>query len=142
MVSSFKNEFKSIHLSSRGNSQILDLTRETQSFLSEIKAEQGLVTVSVVGSTAGITTMELEPGLVKDIPEMLDKIAPEGNYHHDQTWHDGNGHSHLRSSLIGTSQSFPVVEGQAALGTWQQIVLIDFDNRPRKRQVILQFLGQ
>jgi len=100
------------------------------------------VTVSVVGSTAGITTMEYEPGLVKDIPEMLDKIAPEGRYHHDDTWHDGNGHSHLRSSLIGTSQTFPVLDGKAALGTWQQVILIDFDNRSRRRQVILQFLGQ
>lgn len=89
MDSSIINELKTIHLSSRGNSQIIDLTREAQSFLSEIEPHRGLLTVSVVGSTAGITTMEFEPGLVKDIPEMLDKIAPEGNYHHDQTWHDG-----------------------------------------------------
>jgi thiamine phosphate synthase YjbQ (UPF0047 family) len=89
MTSSLKNEVKTIHLSSRGNSQILDLTREAQSFLSEIEPKRGLLTVSVVSSTAGITTMEFEPGLVKDIPEMLDKIAPEGNYHHDQTWNDG-----------------------------------------------------
>ena len=135
-------ETKSLNFPTRGGSQIVDLTGELQSFLASIKAQKGLLTVSVVGSTAGITTMDYEPGLVKDIPEMLDKIAPEGNYHHDQTWNDGNGHSHLRSSLIGTSQAFPVLEGAAALGTWQQVVLIDFDNRSRKRQVILQFLGQ
>jgi secondary thiamine-phosphate synthase enzyme len=141
MASGMKNESKSIHLPTRGGSQIIDVTGEVQSFLSSIKARQGIVNVSVVGSTAGITTMEYEPGLVKDIPQMLDKLAPEGRYHHDDTWNDGNGHSHLRSSLIGTSQTFPVLEGQAALGTWQQIVLIDFDNRARKRQVVIQYLG-
>jgi secondary thiamine-phosphate synthase enzyme len=133
---------KTIELPSRGNSQIIDVTGALQGFLSSIQAKQGIVTVSVVGSTAGITTMEYEPGLIKDISEMLDRIAPEGHYHHDETWQDGNGHSHLRSTLIGTSQTFPVIEGQAALGTWQQVVLIDFDHRPRKRQVIFQYLGQ
>ncbi len=142
MATSLKNESKTIHISSRGNSHIQDVTGEVQEFLSSIKCRQGIVTISVVGSTAGITTMEFEPGLAQDIPEMLDKIAPPGRYHHDDTWQDGNGHSHLRSSLIGTSQTFPVLEGQAALGTWQQIVLIDFDNRSRKRQVVLQFLGE
>lgn len=142
MDPSLKNESKTLRLATRGASQILDVTAEVQSFLSSIQARQGLVAVSVVGSTAGITTMEFEPGLQKDIPEMLDKLAPEGRYHHDETWHDGNGHSHLRSSLIGTSQTFPVRKGRAALGTWQQVVLIDFDNRPREREVILQFLGQ
>lgn len=142
MNASIKNEVKTVNIATPGGSQIIDVTGEVQAFLSSIQARQGLVTVSVVGSTAGITTMEFEPGLQKDIPEMLDRIAPEGHYHHDETWQDGNGHSHLRSSLIGASQSFPVLEGQAALGTWQQVVLIDFDHRPRKRQVILQFLGQ
>lgn len=142
MSSTLKNESKTLNRSTKGASQIIDLTVEVQAFLTSIKARQGIVTISVVGSTAGITTMEYEPGLVKDIPEMLDKIVPEGTYHHDQTWHDGNGHSHLRSSLIGTSQAFPVLQGQAALGTWQQVVLIDFDNRSRQRQVILQFLGE
>ncbi len=142
MGANLKNEAITLGLSTKGNSQILDITQEVQSFLTSIHARQGVVTVSVVGSTAGITSMEYEPGLIKDIPEMLDKIAPEGHYHHDSTWNDGNGHSHLRSSLMGTSQTFPVLEGQAALGTWQQIVLIDFDIKPRKRQVILQFLGE
>ena len=141
MAGALKNQTKTLHLKTGGGSQILDLTPQIRSFLQGCGATQGLVTVSVVGSTAGITTMELEPGLVKDIPEMLDRIAPEGRYHHDETWHDGNGHSHLRSSLIGTSQTFPVLVGKAALGTWQQVVLIDFDNRPRDRKVILTFLG-
>ena len=142
MNAGVKNELKTLNLPTRGKSQIVDVTGEVQDFLSVLQARQGIVTVSVVGSTAGITTMEYEPGLIRDIPEMLDRIAPEGHYHHDDTWHDGNGHSHLRSCLIGTSQTFPVMEGQAALGTWQQIVLIDFDNRSRKRQVILQYLGE
>lgn len=142
MDSILKNEAKNLMFPTRGGNQIVDLTGELQDFLASIKAQKGLLTVSVVGSTAGITTMEYEPGLIKDIPDMLDKIAPEGHYHHDATWNDGNGHSHLRSSLIGTSQTFPVMDGAAALGTWQQVVLIDFDTRARKRQVILQFLGQ
>lgn len=142
MGSSLINESRALEIATRGGSQIVDVTGEFQAFLKAVKARQGIATVSVVGSTAGITTMEYEPGLVRDIPEMLDKLAPEGRYHHDDTWHDGNGHSHLRSSLIGTSQTFPVLAGQAALGTWQQVVLIDFDNRARKRKVILSFLGQ
>ncbi|HUO57605.1 MAG TPA: YjbQ family protein [bacterium] len=101
MASDIKNEFKTLNLPTKGASQIIDLTGQVQEFLSSIKAHQGIVNVSVVGSTAGITTMEYEPGLVKDIPEMLDKLAPEGRYHHDDTWHDGNGHSHLRSALMG-----------------------------------------
>jgi secondary thiamine-phosphate synthase enzyme len=136
------NKHKILQLLTKGESQIVDVTGEVQAFLSSIQARQGVVTVSVVGSTAGITTIEYEPGLLKDIPEMLDKVAPEGRYHHDETWQDGNGHSHLRSALIGTSQTFPVLDGQAALGTWQQIVLIDFDTRSRKRVVVIQYLGQ
>jgi secondary thiamine-phosphate synthase enzyme len=136
------NKHKILEFLTKGGSQIVDVTGEVQSFLSSIQARQVVVTVSVVGSTAGISTVEYEPGLLRDIPEMLDKVAPEGRYHHDDTWQDGNGHSHLRSTLIGTSQTFPVLEGQAALGTWQQIILIDFDNRPRKRVVVVQYLGQ
>ncbi len=137
-----KNEVKFVPLSSRANGQIFDLTEEVRTFLAEIGVEKGLVTVSGVGSTLGITTMEYEPGLVQDIPELMQKLIPEGSYHHDMTWHDGNGHSHLRSALLGTSQTFPVVEGEVILGTWQQIVLIDFDNKPRKRQVVLHYLGE
>jgi secondary thiamine-phosphate synthase enzyme len=136
------NELKTLQLNSRADGQIFDLTGEVQSFLAGIGATKGIVTVSGVGSTLGVTTVEYEPGLVKDIPEFLDRILPAGRYHHDQTWHDGNGHSHMRSTLIGTSRTFPVSEGEAVLGTWQQVILIDFDNKPRKRQVVLHFLGE
>lgn len=142
MGSDIKNELKTIHLNSRANCQIFDVTGEVRSFLEEIGADKGIVTVSGVGSTLGVTTVEYEPGLVQDIPEFLDRILPEGRYHHDMTWNDGNGHSHMRSTLIGTSQTFPVSEGEAVLGTWQQIILLDFDNKPRKRQVILHFIGE
>ncbi len=136
------NELKTLQLNSRADCQIFDLTGRIQSFLKEIGAEKGILTVSGVGSTLGITTTEHEPGLLKDIPEFLDRILPEGSYHHDQTWHDGNGHSHMRSTLIGTSRTFPVSEGEAVLGTWQQVILLDFDNKPRQRQVVLHFLGE
>jgi secondary thiamine-phosphate synthase enzyme len=141
MTTPFMNEATTLEMSTRGNCQIVDLTAKVQEFLEGIHAHQGTVTVSVVGSTGSITTIEHEPGLIRDLPELMDRLIPEGSYHHDQTWHDGNGHSHLRSALMGTSRTFPVLEGQAALGTWQQIILVDFDNKPRRRQVVVQFLG-
>ena len=103
----------------------------------------GQATFFVVGSTAGITTVEHEPGLVKDLKELFEKIAPEQNrYHHEQTWHDGNGFSHVRASLLKPSLTVPVVKGQMTLGTWQQVILVDFDNTPREREVVLQILGE
>lgn len=105
---------------------------------------EGLATVSAIGSTTGITTLEYEPGLVNsDVAAFLEQLAPYSkDYVHNQTWGDDNGSSHLRSALIGTSQSFPFVEGKLMLGTWQQIVFIDFDTRPRQRQVVIQLMGQ
>lgn len=142
MAKELINEAITLNIATRGGCQIVDVTDEVQAFLEKIGAERGLVTISVVGSTGAITTIEHEPGLILDLPALMEKLIPEGRYHHDETWHDGNGHSHLRSALVGTSQSFPVLEGRAALGTWQQIILVDFDNKPRRRQVILQYLGQ
>ena len=104
---------------------------------------EGQVLVFINGSTAAISTIEYEPGLLKDIPETLDKIAPMNtSYHHDDTWHDGNGYAHVRSALMGSSFTVPVVEGKLVLGTWQQIILLDFDNGPRNRNVTLQFIGE
>ena len=95
------------------------------------------------GSTSGVTTIEYEPGLLKDIPAAFEKIAPQdAHYHHEETWHDGNGHSHVRASLLGCSLTVPFKDGRLLLGTWQQIVLIDFDNRPRKREVVVQLSGE
>jgi secondary thiamine-phosphate synthase enzyme len=103
-----------------------------------------MATFFVVGSTAAITTTEYEPGLVNhDIKAAFEKIAPaNGRYEHEETWHDDNGHSHVRASLLGPSLTVPIVDGKLTLGTWQQIVLIDFDTRPRNRQVICQIIGE
>jgi len=105
--------------------------------------KDGVVTVFNVGSTAGITTTEYEPGLANyDLEAAFEKIAPkDGRYEHEETWHDDNGHAHVRASLLGPSLSVPVIDGRLTLGTWQQIILIDFDTRPRTRGIVLQILG-
>jgi secondary thiamine-phosphate synthase enzyme len=104
---------------------------------------EGQLLIFINGSTAAISTVEYEPGLLKDIPDALDKIAPMNTrYHHDDTWHDGNGYAHVRSTLMGSSFTVPVFEGRLVLGTWQQIILLDFDNSPRNRNVTLQFIGE
>ena len=109
-----------------------------------VKKATGTVTVFAVGSTAGITTTEYEPGLVNhDLKTLFDKLAPEdGVYRHEETWHDDNGHSHVRASLLGPSLTVPLVNGRLTLGTWQQIILIDFDTRVRDRHVVVQVLGE
>ena len=105
--------------------------------------KEGNILVFVPGATAGITTIEYEPGLLKDYPELMEKIIPSNkNYHHDMTWHDGNGFSHLRAALQGASFQVPFSDGNLLLGTWQQIILIDFDNRSRSRKVIVQITGK
>lgn len=133
-----------IEVSSQGNNQVLNITDQVARSIESGKIESGVATVFVVGSTAGVTTTEFEPGLVnRDLKAAFEGIAPEnGTYLHEQTWHDDNGHSHVRASLLGPSLSVPVVERQLTLGTWQQIVLIDFDTRPRARQVIVQVIGE
>ena len=104
--------------------------------------EDGIGLAFIAGSTAAITTVEYEPGLVKDLEEFFDKIAPvDHDYHHEQTWHDGNGHAHVRASLVGPSIAFPVSGGRPVLGTWQQLILIDFDNKPRSREVFVKVVG-
>lgn len=104
--------------------------------------ENGIVTIFVAGSTAAITTIEYEPGLIKDFPEMLSRIIPKNiEYEHDITWHDGNGHSHVRASLVGPSLTVPIIDSKLTLGTWQQIVLLEMDTRPRNRTLILQIMS-
>jgi secondary thiamine-phosphate synthase enzyme len=133
----------SIHVSTRGEDQMIDLTPKLEERLRAAGLSHGLATVFVSGSTAGVTTVEFEPGLQKDIPEALERIAPRAaRYHHDETWHDGNGHSHVRASLVGPSLTIPFTGGRFRLGTWQQAVLIDFDNRPRERDIVVQFAGE
>ena len=134
---------KKISLSTRGFNDIIDITPSLRSILQESRIKNGLLAVFVPGSTAGLTTIEYEPGLIEDIPEMLEKIAPmQARYHHDQTWHDGNGYAHLRAALIGPSLTIPFEQSQMQLGTWQQVVLIDFDNHPRQRHLHVQIQGE
>jgi secondary thiamine-phosphate synthase enzyme len=127
-----------------GNNHVIDLTAQVAAIASAARVNDGLVTVFVVGSTAGVTTTEFEPGLVShDLAAAFEKIAPEhARYVHEQTWNDDNGHSHIRASLLGPSLTLPLINGKLPLGTWQQIVLIDFDTRPRTRTIIVQVLGE
>jgi secondary thiamine-phosphate synthase enzyme len=130
-------------LASRGEGEIHDLTEQVAGIIHRSGIADGIVTVFVPGSTAGITTIEFEPGLVRDFPAAMERFAPRDiRYHHDDTWHDGNGHSHVRASTIGPSVTVPVVGGLPVLGTWQQIVLADFDNRSRERRVVVTVMGQ
>jgi secondary thiamine-phosphate synthase enzyme len=133
----------SIERATRGNGDILDLTDDLQRAVGESGVVTGHATLMVVGSTAALTTIEYEPGLVNhDIVAALERIAPEdGRYRHEETWHDDNGHSHVRAALIGPSLALPVVDGAIPLGTWQQVVLIDLDTRPRDRTVVLSITG-
>ena len=127
----------------RGNCDIINLSDDLNKSFEKSKLKNGNVTVFVTGSTASISTIEYEPGLKKDLPEILEKFIPAGKkYHHNDTWGDQNGHSHLRSTLFGCSQTIPFVNGDLLLGTWQQVILLDFDERPRSRKVIFQFIGE
>lgn len=130
-------------VNTKGFNDIVDITPEVQSRLNETGMKEGNVLIFAPGSTSGITTIEYEPGLLKDYPEFFEKIAPSNHhYHHNETWHDNNGHAHVRASLQGGSLQIPFTDSKLLLGTWQQIVLIDFDNRPRRRNIIAQFIGQ
>ena len=134
---------KRIQLRSKGEPDIIDITDQASQAVEECNIENGLVTVFISGSTAAVTTIEYEPGLRDDFPEMLSRVAPENiQYKHDNTWHDGNGHSHVRASLIGPSLTIPIVDGKMTLGMWQQIVVLELDTRPRNRNVILQLIGE
>ena len=132
-----------LQLSTKGNSEITDITPQIARALLAAKLASGTVTVFCPGSTAGVTTIEFEPGAVADLRACFERIAPEDlTYQHELRWHDGNGHSHVRASLLGPSLTVPFSDGKLLLGTWQQIILVDFDNRPRQREVVLQFVGE
>lgn len=135
---------KRIKFKTKGNCDVVNITEEVSRAIAQSDIANGIVTVFNVGSTAGVTTTEYEPGLVNyDIAAAFEKIAPEKTrYEHEETWHDDNGHSHVRASLLGPSLSVPIVDGQMTLGTWQQIILVDFDTRPRTRTIICQIVGQ
>ena len=132
-----------IQLTSRGTGTVLDLTGEVAAAVGRSGIHGGTVTVFVPGSTGGITTVEFEDGLVQDLDEMFQRLAPHGpEYHHDARWGDGNGFSHCRASLLGPSLTVPIVQGELTLGTWQQIVFLDFDNRQRQRRIVVQVMGE
>jgi secondary thiamine-phosphate synthase enzyme len=134
---------KTINIHSKGESDMIDLTIPTSEAVEETKLKDGIVTIFVAGSTAAVTTIEYEPGLQVDFPEMLSRIAPKDlDYEHDKTWHDGNGHSHVRASLVGPSLTIPFKDNNLMLGTWQQIVLMEMDTRKRERKIILQIIGE
>ncbi len=137
-------ETHKIKVKSEGNCHIIDITGDTAEAVTKSQITDGTVVIFNVGSTAAITTIEYEPGLVNyDINAALEKIAPTaGRYEHEKTWHDDNGHAHVRASLLGPSLTVPIVDAKLTLGTWQQIVLIDFDTRPRTRTVICQIIGE
>lgn len=138
----FTVETFSFSLKSKGNCDIIDITSKVQEIIYQNNFNEGNALIFVPGSTAGITTIEYEPGLLKDYPEFFDRIIPQNkNYHHDNTWHDGNGHSHIRASLQGASFIVPFKNKSLILGTWQQIIFIDFDNRSRNREIIVQITG-
>ena len=132
-----------ISVSTRGHTDMIDITDRAAEVLTASGLKNGVATFFIGGSTAGLTTIEYEPGLLRDLPEAFEKLAPSGvRYHHDATWGDGNGHAHVRAALLGPSLTVPFTQGKFTLGTWQQIILVDFDNRSRQRNVIVQLMGE
>lgn len=127
----------------QGFCDIINITPKVQDLVGRERFQRGLVSLFVSGSTAAITTIEYEPGLIQDLKEFLEKMIPANKkYHHDDRWGDDNGFSHLRASMLGPSLQVPMVAGKLQLGTWQQIVLLDFDNRPRQREILIQMMGE
>jgi secondary thiamine-phosphate synthase enzyme len=136
-------ETRSIKLSTKGYCDIVDITSEVARHVADASIKNGTATVFITGSTAAVTTIEYEPGLVADLKEMWSRVAPEKiPYHHDRAWGDGNGYAHVRAALLGASLVIPFTNKRMLLGTWQQIVLLDFDNRSRSREIIIQIMGE
>ncbi len=134
---------KQISLQTKGECDIIDITPQVEGQVAEAGINNGVVTVFITGSTAGIATIEFESGLLSDFQDMWQRNVPQNiPYNHDRRWGDGNGYSHVRASLLGASLVVPFNDKRLTLGTWQQIVLVDFDNRPRSRQIVLQIMGE
>ena len=133
----------SIQLSTRGDSDIHDITDQVAHQITQSGLKNGTVTIFCPSSTSALTTIEYESGAVSDLKRLFDEIIPQNReYAHNALWHDGNGHSHIRASLLGPSLTIPFVNGELTLGTWQQVIYIDFDNKPRRRELILQVVGE
>ena len=134
---------RTIFIRSKGEGDMIDITLETSKILTQSKLKDGIITIFVSGSTAAVTTIEYEPGLRQDFPHMLSRLVPRNiEYHHENMWHDGNGHSHVRASLIGPSLTIPFKDSILMLGTWQQIVFLEMDIGKRERNLILQIMGE
>lgn len=142
MTGPFSLERRQLEIATEADTDIHDLTDEVRRLVAESGAVDGQVLVFTPGSTAGITTIEHESGALADLARLFEQLAPSaGDYRHNQRWGDGNGYSHVRAALLGPSLTVPIADGELVLGTWQQIVLCDFDNRPRRRRVVLQVLA-
>jgi len=132
-----------IGVAAAGHGDVKDITGEVARLVAASGIQTGIAHVFVIGSTAAIVTIEYEPGLARDLPEMLDRLMPPSrSYGHEQAWHDGNGHAHLQASTLGPSLSLPIARGEPALGTWQQVVLVECDTRPRDRTVVVTVMGE
>jgi secondary thiamine-phosphate synthase enzyme len=135
--------YSEINIQTKGETDMIDLTADIQQVITKSNLKEGIACVFVGGSTGTITTIEYEPGLKKDLPRALENIAPKGiHYNHHETWHDDNGHSHVRASIMGPSLAIPFRTGELIHGTWQQIVFIEFDTRPRNRNIKVQLVGE
>ena len=133
---------KRLQFQTQGNGHVVDITDQVGHYLRESGLKNGIITLFTPSSTSGLTTTEYESGAVHDLQQLFDRIAPPDlDYRHNQRWGDGNGHAHARHALLGPSLTIPFVEGQMTLGTWQQIIFVDFDNRPRTRTLVLQIMG-
>ena len=136
-------EVTEISIKTTSKTDILDLTQEVREVMERSNVRNGTLTLFIPGSTAGLTTIEYESGVINDLRKAIERLAPENLYYeHNERWGDGNGYSHVRAALVGPSLHIPVIDGKLTLGTWQQIVLLDFDNRPRKRKIIMQLIGE
>ena len=132
-----------ISVSTRGNTDIYDLTRELVRLVEQSALKSGTVTIFSPSSTSGLTTVEYESGCIRDLERMFEELVPSNrDYAHNATWDDGNGHSHMRASLLGPSLTIPFVEKTLTLGTWQQVIYVDFDIRPRRRELVVQMVGE
>ena len=133
----------SISLNTRGNADVHDITNQVAGLVADSGLKDGTVTVFCPSSTSGLTTIEYESGALSDLRRLFDEIIPQNReYAHNARWHDGNGHSHVRAALLGPSLTIPLVNGELTLGTWQQVIYVDFDNRPRQRQLVVQIIGE
>ena len=132
-----------ISISTKGDGDIINITDKAESVITSSGFNDGILTLLVRGSTGAVTTLEYEPGLIHDLSSMLEKIVPESyEYEHEKLWHDGNGHSHIRASILGPSITIPFMEGRLSLGSWQQVVFVELDNKSRSREIITQVIGE